>query len=198
MHFIELYKPLLPQIRAIKSGLDLPYDGTECSIDYDKRWVQRAYEYRQKMLGHYLDAVKGLHCLSLEEWLEPQEAAPITAAITGAMLGAMGAKADAEAFMEQVGGYVCVIENWLGDGDIFAVTPAVLVMACLQLLNTNKFIPKPAEFMEACRQAAQQRRDAALSFSHLKHWTCKCDAVLLLFASEKWTEPITSRVMKML
>ena len=186
-HFIELYQPLRPQIQTIRSGLALP-DGTESTMDYDKRSVQRAYEYRKKMLDQYLDAVEGVHCLSLEKSIGKETAAPITAAVAGAMLGAMGAKAEAEAFMEQVGGYVCVVENWL-DSTGRLITPAVLVMACLQLLDTNKFIPKPAEFMEAFREAANQRHTAMHRFSDLEYWIRKCDAVLLLCATEKWTEP---------
>jgi hypothetical protein len=197
--FIELYNPLRPQIKAIKNGLALPWDGTVFNVDYDKQSVPRAYEYREKMLDRYLEAVEGMHCLGLEPrldvekwngraWERGQEASAITAALTGGMLGAMGAKAETEAFMEQVGGYVCVVENWLENGDAM-VTPTVLIMACLQLLDANKFTPKPAEFMKACRQAAEQRHSAVHKFSHLEYWTRKCDAVLLLFAPEKWTEP---------
>jgi hypothetical protein len=112
----------------------------------------------------------------------------LSATLTGALLGAMGAKVDNEAFMEQVGGYVCAVENWLEKGDA-VVTLTVLLMACLQLLDTKKFIPKPAELMKACRQAAEQRSNAYASLRATEYYIRRCDAVLMLFAPEKWTEP---------
>ncbi len=185
--FIELTASLRPQMKAVRLGWEMcnrdniPWN---CwGVEYDKQSVPRAYEYRQKTLEHYLDADRGQRCLEYEELT-----AAMAAGIVGAMLGALGAKNEQEGFVEQVGGFVCAIEDWMEEPDTSA-TPTTLAMACRSLIRKSKFTPKPVELIEACRTASFRWRWARGFFSNLEHSIRMRDAVLLLFASEKWTEP---------
>ena len=88
--FIELYRPLRPQIKAVKNGLALPWDGTVTNIRYDKYSVLRAYEYRKKMLDYYLEAVEGERCLNLEPRLDMEPDRQKAAAISHSYRGFVG------------------------------------------------------------------------------------------------------------
>jgi hypothetical protein len=106
------------------------------------------------------------------------------------MLGAMGAKGDKDA----LAGMIELIE---GDATARATglwqplnaTPTSLAIACRKLIATSKFVPKPAELAEACREAKKEVNAAHYYCDELTDFIQRNDALLLEFDPEQWREP---------
>jgi hypothetical protein len=147
-----------------------------------------ALESRNKLLLHF--AAANATSTTLSDALARRLDRKTTVAMISAMLGALGAKGD----KELLGGMTELIE-----GDDLAraskfwkpleAVPVTLSMACRKLIATSKFVPKPVELAEACREAMTELRSAERYCDELIGYVRRCDALLLEFAPEQWRVP---------
>jgi hypothetical protein len=70
------------------------------------------------------------------------------------------------------------------------VSPTVLALACRKLIaETVKFVPKPGELREACKEAERKLYWAYRGAQDLVERTREADAILLSFAHDEWERP---------
>jgi hypothetical protein len=123
------------------------------------------------------------------EWPETPDRKTAVAMI-GAMLGAFGAKADPVV----MAGMLDMIESEelgiaTGLCQPMHLSAESLAIACRTLIANNKFIPKPAELHEACREAYRKLAAAFKTAEDLVMFVRRCDALLLEFAHDEWERP---------
>jgi hypothetical protein len=69
-------------------------------------------------------------------------------------------------------------------------TPAALALACRKLIATSKYVPKPAEVLDAVREAQTELESAKQRCQEVIELLQIADAVMLEFAPrEEWIQP---------
>jgi hypothetical protein len=152
------------------------------------RMALRALDNRNKLLRYFYVADK-VRCTV---YRYPGIERATAAVMVSAMFGALGTKADESIIDEMIGGCIEVIEgdaSAMGMWEPLKVTPATLASACRKLIATSKFVPKPVESAEACREAWYRMIISWNYCERLCEFVVECDAVLLEFAPMQWCEP---------
>jgi len=170
------------QINAINVGWEMDRRfPVPPKVKHDPEQVPQAIQHRENALPYFLLADQGKQILTYDE-VTPDIAAPIVAA----MLRALHVKADDVG--DLLGGFVASlpVPNPYRPAE---VTSATLVMACLKLIASSKFVPKPVELLEACRETIVMRRVAWNYFDDLAERILEYDAVLLEFCPIEWPRP---------
>jgi hypothetical protein len=170
------------------SGGSIYVGGSFVGFAHTQGMTDPALDSRNKLLRYFnaADQAHNLIAYNNHAGIERN----IAAAMISAMLGALGAKGDKEA----LGGMIELIE-----GDAVAratglwqplnVTPTILAIACRKLIATSKYVPKPVELAEACREAGGEVARAERYCEELADHVRRCDAMLLEFAPAQWREP---------
>jgi hypothetical protein len=202
---LTAYRPVAPIIAAIGtaaelrervegtrfdtiSGGRLPSYSPFCVFAHTPGMADFAGEMRNKLLPYFVAANQAHNLIAANNSIGIER--KIAVAMVSAMLGALGAKGDKEA----LGGMIELIE-----GDAVAratglwqplnLTPAILAIACRKLIATSKFVPKPTELADACREAGREVARAECFCDELVDSVRRSDALLLEFAPDQWRAP---------
>jgi hypothetical protein len=170
-------RPLAPITSAMLIGNQLreQYAGvTEVSLQHRESFVPTAIEVRNERLGKFLEADLAATCLSRARHQELEES--VASKMVTALYRHLGMKAGDESMGMLEGSLAMFASDEIGRAsgswEPLNVSPATLALACLKLMNTQKFPTKPAE--------------------ELVEYVRKADAVLLAFSYTEWERPYLS------
>jgi hypothetical protein len=184
----DAMKPLMSALRAgriMRNGAM-----SFSTFDHCPEQVCRCLTDRTKLLPNFMKA-RQIELAIFEhkcEYLHQSMPREFLVSMIAAFLGAMNIKGDNK--RQLLAGMISVIEN---DPNIrwydHRILPLSVYLACQDLLRTQKFDPKPAELLDACRVQNNEVISIHKFCIELCDYTRRCDAVVLQFATAEWAAP---------
>jgi len=181
--------PMAELARACEFSRRLQYTGEHYGMD--EKFLPQARKDRAKMLPMF-KTVKDM-AKQLDWWIDERLDLDFTISRVTTLYADLGIRAtnDNEGLLS--GALRLFESDALGAASgmwvPMRVSPASLELACMKLLATSKFAPKPAELRTACIEAREALTKRYLECAEFCAQFIRADRVLLMLDREEWRRP---------